>query len=99
MDVKILVDIDDPKLIEEQGLIQQKRAYRGIILETTFSPFQEFSTPERVLADFAWAAHFSVPNIISDPSGELSKMQKVVAAQFAQKKWVIKRIEGARDLR
>jgi hypothetical protein len=97
VDVKILIGLDDPKLIQEQGLIQQKRAYRGIILETAFSPFQEFSAPERVLADFAWAAHFSVPNILSDPSGELTKLQIAVAAQFPQKRWVIKRIEGAKD--
>ena len=97
VDLKILMDVDEPEWIHEHGLIQQKRAYKGIILETTFSPFKEFSTPERVLADFVWAAQFSVPNILSDPSGELSVLQKTVAAQFARKKWVIKRIEGARN--
>lgn len=97
VDLKILMDVDDPEWINEHGLIQQKRAYRGIILETTFSPFEEFSKPNQILADFVWAAQFSVPNLLSDPTGELTKIQKTVAGQFARKKWVIKQIEGARD--
>jgi hypothetical protein len=97
VDLKTVVDIDDPKLIEEKGLRHQIHSTKGITLETTFSPFQGFSTPERVLADHRYASHFSIPNILSDPSGELSKVQKAVAEQYAQKKWVVKRIEGARD--
>jgi hypothetical protein len=54
--------------------------------------------PESILADFRFACHFSVPNILSDPSGELSKTQNSVAAQYAKKRWVTKRIEGARGL-
>lgn len=98
VDVKILVYIDDPKRIEEQGLIQQYRSYEGITLETTYSPFQRFSSPESVLADFGYAAHFTRSNILSDSTGNLTKIQKAVTAQFAYKKWVIKRIEGTRDI-
>jgi len=83
VDVKILLDIDDPKQIEKQGLFQQYRSYKGITLETIFSPFAEYNTPEQILADFIHAAHFSVPNILSDPSGDLSKIQKAIAAQYA----------------
>ena len=97
VDLKVVVDMVDPEAIEQQGLIQKYRSYKGILLETTYSPFQRFSSPEKVLADFAYAAHFTRPNIISDPSGDLSKIHKEVSEQFARKKWVIKRIEGERD--
>jgi hypothetical protein len=97
IDLKILLDIDDPKQIEEQGFIQHYQSFKGITLETIFSPFEEYSNPERILADFIHAAHFSVPNILFDPSGELTEIQEAVAVQYAQKKWVIKRIEGARE--
>ena len=97
VDIAILVDIDNPELLNEQGLTQQYRSYKGIILETTFSPFQEFSTPDRILANHYYTNNFTVQNILSDPSGQLTKIQKTVAEQYAQKKWVTKRIEGARD--
>ena len=96
VDVKILVDIDDLKQIIEQNLIQHYQSYQGITLEIIFTPYKKYNNPEEILANFAHAAHFSVYNILSDPTGELSAIQKVVAAQYAQKKWVMKRIEGAR---
>lgn len=49
VDLKIVMDVDDPEWIHEHGLIQRKRTYRGIILETTFSPFEEFSKPNKSL--------------------------------------------------
>jgi len=96
VDLKTLVDNDDPDSLNEQGLIQQYRSYKGIALETTYSPLQGFSSPETDLADYRYAAHFTVPNILSDPTGELIKIQKTIAEQFARKKWVTKRIDGAR---
>jgi hypothetical protein len=97
VDVKILVDLDDPKLLSEQGLKQKYKSYKGILLDTTFSLFQEFSTPEQILANYHYGANFTFPNILSDPSGALSKIQKVVASKYEQRKWVTKRVEGARD--
>jgi hypothetical protein len=97
VDIAILVDIDNPKLLNEQGLTQQYRSYKGIILETTFSPFREFGTPDRILANHYYTSNFTLPNILSDRSGQLTKIQKTVAEQYTQKKWVTKRIEGARD--
>jgi hypothetical protein len=97
VDLKILVDIDPQDLIFERTLRHQNLSLKGITLEPTFNSFQDFSSPEHVLADYRYAAHFTVPNILSDPSGELIKIQKAVARQFAQKLWVVKRIEGARD--
>ena len=97
VDLKLIVDLDPNDPIFNGELRQKNQSFKGITLETTASSFQDFSTPERVLADFVDASHFSVTNFLSDPSGKLSEIQKAVAAQFAQKQWVIKRIKGARD--
>jgi len=97
VDLKVVVDIAPRDPIFEGDLRHQNRSFKGISLETTFSPFQGFSTPEQILADHRYAAHFTVPNILSDPSGELTRIQKTVAEQFPQKKWVIKRVDGARS--
>jgi hypothetical protein len=93
----IIVDIEPNDPIFSGKLRQRNQVFKGITLETTSSSFQDFSTPEQVLANFAYASHFSATDFLSDPSGELSRIQVAVAAQFARKKWVIKRIEGARD--
>ena len=98
VDVRIVVDIEDPELIYEQGLEQQILTVQGITLDVGFDPIQYFSQAEKVLADFRFACHFSVPNILSDTSGDLSKIQKTVAVQYPRKKWVRTRIEGVRDL-
>ena len=97
VDIQVVVDIDKPEAIKEHGLRQKYRSFMGITLETSYSPFQRFSSPESVLADFGYAAHFTRPNILADPTGELTRIQKVVEAQFTRKKWVMKRIEGTRD--
>jgi hypothetical protein len=97
VDLKIIIDIDPDDSVFEGRLGQKNQYYKGITIETTTSSFQDFSTPEKVLADFAYASHFSVTNILSDPSGKLSKIQKSVEEQFAQKQWVVKRIEGAKE--
>jgi len=98
VDIRIVVDIDDPELIYEQGLEQQFLTVQGITLDIGFNSYQDFRQAEKVLADFRFACHFSVPNILSDPSEQLSKIQKAVAAQYPRKKWVRTRIEGVRDL-
>jgi hypothetical protein len=97
VDLKVVVDIDPHDPIFDGELRHRNLSFKGITLEPTLSPFQGFCTPEQILADHRYAAHFSIPNIVSDPSGELSKIQKIVEEQFARNKWVVKRIEGARD--
>jgi hypothetical protein len=97
VDLTFVVDINPDDPIFRGRLAQKNQSFKGIILETTASSFEKFRTPEQVLADFAYAGHFSVTNFLLDPSGKLSEIQKVITAQFAQKQWVVKRIEGARD--
>jgi len=97
VDLKVIVDIDSHDPIFEGDLRHQNLSLEGITLEPTFNSIQDFSSPEQVLADYRYAAHFTVPNILSDPSGELTRIQKTVAEQFAMKKWVVKRIDKARD--
>ena len=97
VDLKLIVDLDPDDPIFTGELRQKNQSFKGITLETTASSFQNFSTPERVLADFVYASHFSVTNFLSDPSGKLSEIQKAVAAQFARKQWVKSRISGAKE--
>jgi hypothetical protein len=97
LDIKILVEFKPGDPIFERDLRHRNISFKGITLEPTFSPFEDFCTAEKILANYGYAAHFTVPNILLDPSGELTQIHEAVVRQFPQKKWVIKRIEGARD--
>jgi hypothetical protein len=96
VDVRIVVDIDDHKLIAEQGLRQQILSVRGITLDFGFDPIRQFGTAEQVLGSPFRACHFSVPNILSDPSGHLTRIQKAVEEHYAQRRWLTERVERAK---
>lgn len=96
VDVRIVVDIDDHELIAEQGLRQQIRSIQGVTLDFGFDPISRVGTPEQVLGNYTLACHFSVPNILSDPSGHLTKIQKAVEKHYAQRRWLTERVERAR---
>ena len=96
VDVRIVVDADDREQIAAQGLRQQIRSVQGVTLDLGFDPIQQFGTPEQVLGSPFRACHFSVPNVLSDPSGHLTKIQKTVEMHYAQRKWLTKRVEQAK---
>ena len=71
--------------------------YRGVILEVTDQPIAQFESAERVLAHYYMAGNFRLPNVIADPSGQLTKLQAQVSAEFARRHWVRQRCEHAQE--
>jgi hypothetical protein len=98
VDIRIVLDIDPDELMSMTELGQKHDLYQGITIDSGFNPIQDINTPEQILENYFYASSFSVPNILSDPSGQLSKIQKAVSEQFTKKKWVIKRIDGMKEL-
>jgi hypothetical protein len=96
--VRIVVDIDPPTLMSMTELGQEHQIFKGITIDSGFNSIQGINTPEQILTNQNWACNFSVPNILSDPSGQLSKIQKAVSMQFPKKKWGVRRIEEARGI-
>ncbi len=89
VDVHIVIDGEKP-----EDAKQVKFIYKGIILETIYDSIQQYQAPDQLLASPLWAFHFRVPNIISDPSGQLTALQKAVARDFTKRQWVEKRCQS-----
>jgi len=92
-------DVDLFLLVDREvaGWSEQKKfLYNGVILEAVVFPLERFRTPEQVLVRID-AANLSIPSIISDPSGHLTKLQRAVAEGYSKREWVRKRCEKARQ--
>jgi len=68
--------------------------YKGLMIEAGFRQQKDYCTPELVLADPVIASHMAVPSIVSDPSGFLTRLHKIVAREYARRKWVQARCEA-----
>lgn len=76
---------------------RQKFVYREVLLEVTYQSLDQVRSPEQVLSHYHLAGGFRTPNILLDPSGQLTALQAAVARGFAQRRWVRQRREHARD--
>jgi len=74
-----------------------KFLYQDVLLEVSYQSSDQLRSPEVVLADYHQAGSFRTPNIIVDPSGQLSLLQAAVAQDYAKRHWVRQRCEQARD--
>jgi hypothetical protein len=74
-----------------------KFAFRGVLLEVSSLSKDELRSPEQILGRYQLAGSFRRPGIILDPSGRLTEVAAVVAAEFAQRRWVERRCGDARD--
>jgi len=92
-DVDLMVVLADPDPPGKPG----KFIYRGVMLEVTYLSADRMGSSEQILADYHLASSFSRPGIISDPSGRLTKLQAEVSRAYAQRPWVRRRAEQARD--
>ena len=75
----------------------RKFLYQDVVFEVSYTPASHFQSPEAILGDYPTACHFSTSSIIVDPSGQLTKIQKIVSLDYAKRKWVYTRCEHARD--
>ena len=92
-DIDIMVVLDDPNPKDKLG----KFIYQNVLLEVTYLPREQVESPELVLGHYHLAGSFRRPNVILDPSGQLTELQRMVAKGFAKCAWVYRRCEQARD--
>jgi hypothetical protein len=92
-DVDVKVVVENPKSFDSL----QHFLYADVLLDVSYTASDKFESPDIILSDYASAAHFTTPNIVADPSGQLAKIQAAVSQNFAQRHWVYRRCEHARD--
>ncbi|WP_426454231.1 hypothetical protein ACP26L_16875 [Paenibacillus sp. S-38] len=91
-------DVDVVVVIEggEPPLKPGKFLYDGALIEGTYLSASQLATAEQVLGSYHLAGSFRRDTIISDPTGELRRLQQEVAARFAERTWVRRRCGEAR---
>ena len=92
-DVDVVVVLADPDPHAKPG----KLVYRNVLLDVSYLAEGRLSSAEQVLRQYELARSFSVPSVVLDPSGELSKLQAAVSRDYARRRWVRARCESARD--
>jgi hypothetical protein len=92
-DLDIWVVLADPNPPDKLG----KFIYRDVMLEVSYLPSKQLQSPDLILSDYHLAGSFRIPNIILDPSGQLTKLQAAVFKDYAKRQWVYKRCEDARN--
>ena len=74
-----------------------KLRYRDVLLDVSSLPSDELRSPDHVLGQYHLAGSFRGPNIILDPSGQLTDLQAGVAREFAKRRWVERRCRHAEE--
>ncbi len=69
--------------------------YRGLMIEAGFMGLEQHASPDVILADAGIGPNFSTTTILADPLGMLAPLQRAVAVEFAQQRWVRARCEAA----
>ncbi|UCC17840.1 MAG: hypothetical protein JSU58_04630 [Dehalococcoidales bacterium] len=70
---------------------------RDVILDVAYLQKGHFQSPDTILSDYHLAGAFRTPNVILDPSGQLTQFQKAVSTQYARRHWVYRRCEDAKN--
>ena len=92
-DVDVLVVFAEPSPPVRLG----KFRYRDVILDVCSLPSNDLRSPDLILGQYHLAASFLAPAIMVDRSGRLADLQAAVARDFANRHWVYRRCEHARD--
>jgi hypothetical protein len=74
-----------------------KFLYRGALLDVSSLPADDLRSPEQVLDRYDLAGSLRGPSVIADPTGQLTALQRAVAAEFAHHRWVARRCADARE--
>jgi hypothetical protein len=91
IDVMIVLDNPDPPI--KLGKVR----YGDVLLDVSYLARDQLRSPEQVLGQYHLAGSFRTPSVILDPSGHLTALQAAVARAYAQRRWVRRRCEHARD--
>ena len=90
-DLDVMLVLADPSPSVKLGKVR----YRDVLLDVSDLPLDDVRSPDQVLADYRLAGSFRVPTTILDPTGHLTALQVAVAAEYANRRWVIRRREHA----
>jgi len=74
-----------------------KFVHCGALLEVTYLPWRRIASVDDVLASYHLAGSFRVDTIIADPTGDVRRLQVQVSRLFAERVWVRRRCEDARQ--
>lgn len=89
IDIKVVIDGD------ERTPSFTKSLYKGVLIEVSYALSKDYQSPEKMLGSYPFAKHFTVPNVIADPTGQLTIIQQSVARDYPRHKWALKRCEDA----
>ena len=70
-----------------------KLRHHGALLDVSTITEDRLATPAQVLGDYRLASSFRVGSVIADPTGRLGRLQAAVAAGFASRLWVQRRLD------
>lgn len=74
-----------------------KFIYLDTLVEVTYLPWRRLASVEEVLGSYHLAGSFRMDTIIADPTGHLRGLQAQVSRHFAERVWVRRRCENARQ--
>jgi hypothetical protein len=89
-DVDLSIVLEAPEPPPKLG----KFRHDGVTLDVAFRPPAHVATAERVLGDPHLAGAFAHAPVIDDPSGALAGIAARVAADHAQRRWVLRRCDA-----
>jgi hypothetical protein len=90
-------DVDVKVVVDDRTKYQSytKKSANGVVLDVSYINFEDFQSPAPMLVTYHATLHFTTPNIILDPTGQLGKIQEAVVREYATREWVSKRCENA----
>lgn len=91
IDVMIVIAQAEPPL--KLGKFQ----YRGTLIEATYVSWDQLVSVEEVLTNYHLAGSLRMDTIIADPTGHLRRLQTQISRRFAERVWVRRRCEHARQ--
>jgi hypothetical protein len=92
-DLDLMVVIDGPIPAVKLG----KFRYRDLLLEVSYLASADVASADQVLGQYHLAGSFRHDGVLYDRDGRLRKIQRGVAKDFANEKWVRRRCEHAAD--
>ncbi|MFF2889395.1 hypothetical protein [Paenibacillus sp. NPDC057967] len=91
------VDIVVVTAEDEPPVKPGKLVFQDALIEVTLVSWNQLVSAEEVLASYHLAGGFRKDTIITDPTGQLRKLQAEVGVRFGEMAWVRRRCESARD--
>jgi len=91
IDVIIVTENEEPPLKPGKFICQEA------LIEVTYLSWRDLASPEQVLTSYHLAGSFRVDTLMSDPTGQLRKLQTEVSRHFCDRIWVTRRCKNVRE--